>query len=459
MSTQQLEDLDFYVPVKNGEKFIGQCIEGILSQTYQPKRVIIYYTQSDDKTLAIIKKYPVEIRYLDASLSDTRNVALQELNADWIGSCDADVVLAPDWIETIWNKRHTGATILSGNTQEKINTAGDLFRSIISPHNWGQYDVYNPYMMVPDQIARRKRLIDIGSYQAGLFNYEDSEIAKRLKEAGDIIYYVAGAKATHLRSDNSLSILNLRWNYSFQRQVHLFENEVTWLKKIYNAIGMATLAWGKSKEHINWPLLQICLALPLHHFKRDAEYFCKKNDFIIKDTVDISQQNKLKEITEKLFPELAQEIWPTLQPFIKTQSFSAFCNIYIQFLKAALTYLGKNFSAFIPSTILQQLASIPTEKVPEYLFSKLEWEQNLQRLLQQSKKYFKSIELPLLDASHCQEATLAASHQGILSYQQKLLPSQDPIFTCRDLTERIAKHQKKILWTETFQGSSLISFY
>ncbi|QQR81155.1 MAG: glycosyltransferase family 2 protein [Deltaproteobacteria bacterium] len=230
-------DLDFYIPAKDSEKYIRPCLESIFKQTLQPRSVTLFlHTPCQDQTRAIAEEFPVTIREVNVPLSDVRNIAIHELTSEWIGCCDVDVVLEPQWLEKLWEKHQGNYTIIAGNTQERIKTFADTCRSILSPHNWGQFDVDNPYNFAPDMIVKRKRLIEIGGYKSGLFNYEDSEICQRLKQAGDLFYYVAGAHAIHIREDDFISWLNQRWNYSFPRQKELFESLDKFKRKIINNI-------------------------------------------------------------------------------------------------------------------------------------------------------------------------------------------------------------------------------
>lgn len=50
------------IPVKNGEQYIGECLDGIYHQQCQyPFEVIIIDSGSTDKTLSIIEKYPARL--------------------------------------------------------------------------------------------------------------------------------------------------------------------------------------------------------------------------------------------------------------------------------------------------------------------------------------------------------------------------------------------------------------
>ncbi len=45
------------VPAYNCGKFVGQCLESLVNQSYKNIEIIIVYDPSKDNTLEIIKKY------------------------------------------------------------------------------------------------------------------------------------------------------------------------------------------------------------------------------------------------------------------------------------------------------------------------------------------------------------------------------------------------------------------
>lgn len=407
-------DLDFYIPAKDSEKYIRPCLESIFKQTLQPRSVTLFlHTPCQDQTRAIAEEFPVTIREVNVPLSDVRNIAIHELTSEWIGCCDVDVVLSPDWLERLWEKREGPYTLISGNTQEQIKTFGDRCRSILSPHNWGKHDVDNPYNFAPDMIAKRQRLIDIGGYKRGLFNYEDSEICQRLKLQGDLFYYVSSAHATHIREDDFASWLNQRWNYSFPRQKELFSSPEKYKNKILNNIVLTTALFQKliliKEDHKN--LIDV-LQMPIHHFNRDLQYIEKNNPSIV---------NKLP--------------------------YDFFLKNYSIFFKEAYEALFQVKS----SEFIKEIYNT-------YAINDNEWQERISFIKNQAQSLFK-VDLdssPIINIYQIEKSRIP--QKGILYSRQKIFPSYEIFYTCKDLTEALASQKKKLLWTETFQGTTMIGF-
>jgi len=97
------------IPVKNGAATIGEQLEALSKQHYDgPWELLVVDNASTDDTRAIAEnwadRFP-KLRVLDASArpgsSYARNFGAQAADGDFIAFCDADDVVAPDWIAAL----------------------------------------------------------------------------------------------------------------------------------------------------------------------------------------------------------------------------------------------------------------------------------------------------------------------------------------------------------------------
>ncbi|MCH5180314.1 MAG: glycosyltransferase family 2 protein [Erysipelotrichales bacterium] len=97
------------VPMWNVENYVGDCIESILSQTYQGFEIILIDDGSTDNTLKICEKYSEKdsrIRLFHKShegVSSARNFGLDHSNCDYCMFVDSDDKLLPKAIELLVN--------------------------------------------------------------------------------------------------------------------------------------------------------------------------------------------------------------------------------------------------------------------------------------------------------------------------------------------------------------------
>lgn len=89
------------VPVYNAEKYLGKCIESIISQTYRNLEIILVDDGSTDHSLGICKEYAkkdkriIVVKQAHRGIVRTRQTGVKIAVGDFIGWADAD-----DWMES-----------------------------------------------------------------------------------------------------------------------------------------------------------------------------------------------------------------------------------------------------------------------------------------------------------------------------------------------------------------------
>lgn len=98
-------DFSILIPAYNAEKYIGRCIESILSQTYTDFEVIIIDDGSYDNTYKLCKQYAEKdprisiFKQKNIGVASTRNKLIQLAKGEWILFIDADDYIAPQYTE------------------------------------------------------------------------------------------------------------------------------------------------------------------------------------------------------------------------------------------------------------------------------------------------------------------------------------------------------------------------
>lgn len=85
----------------NGETYLRESIDSVLSQTYNNWEIIFWDNQSTDNSAKIFKSYKDNrLHYFLAeqftTLSRARNLAVSKANGEWINFLDCDDVLLPE---------------------------------------------------------------------------------------------------------------------------------------------------------------------------------------------------------------------------------------------------------------------------------------------------------------------------------------------------------------------------
>jgi len=108
--------ISFIIPVYKVEKYIDQCIESILNQTFQDFEVILIDDGSPDNCPAICDKFAKQdnrvkvIHKKNAGVDEARNTGIEAATGEWAYFVDSDDWLELDAAETLYNDAiRTGA--------------------------------------------------------------------------------------------------------------------------------------------------------------------------------------------------------------------------------------------------------------------------------------------------------------------------------------------------------------
>ncbi len=100
--SSNIPNISVVVPIYNGENYIGEAIESILSQTLMPIEIIIVNDGSTDKSLDVINNYLGSVDVINiphSGVSKARNVGITAAKGDWIAFLDSDDIWLPNKLE------------------------------------------------------------------------------------------------------------------------------------------------------------------------------------------------------------------------------------------------------------------------------------------------------------------------------------------------------------------------
>ena len=118
-----MEEISIIIPFYNGEKYIEQCLNSLINQTYRNIKIYCIDDGSTDKSADIIKRFMSidnRIYYTykqNGGVSSARNFGIDIVNSKWITFVDVDDTLPKDAIENYISKDMNNFDIIIG----KIN--------------------------------------------------------------------------------------------------------------------------------------------------------------------------------------------------------------------------------------------------------------------------------------------------------------------------------------------------
>jgi len=120
------------IPVYNSEKYLEECLESIVNQTYPNIEIIAVDDGSEDSSLDILEKYSNKIDVYsqqNQGLASSLNLGISNLKGNWLKWFSPDDVMFPNTIETLVTeaKKYDDNTIIYSNWNI-INDSGEPLR-------------------------------------------------------------------------------------------------------------------------------------------------------------------------------------------------------------------------------------------------------------------------------------------------------------------------------------------
>ena len=134
--------ISIIVPVYNAEKYLAECLNSLLNQTYKDIEIILINDGSTDGSGIICEQYEKKdsrILYIhqeNSGVSVARNSALDVVQGDYVCFVDSDDTVAPDYLQSLVNLSKGGAFAICGYTR-KQKSLGEKETSV------KEYDVKN----------------------------------------------------------------------------------------------------------------------------------------------------------------------------------------------------------------------------------------------------------------------------------------------------------------------------
>lgn len=253
--------ISIIVPVYNAEKYLANCLDTLIGQTYENFEIICVNDGSTDDSLSILRRYiekDSRIQLIDkvnGGVSQARNIGLQTATGEYIMFVDADDWISRDTcleiIGTICEYRADVVMWTYMSENEGTQSSKHLFSSDMV------FDEYECKMklhrrfigIIKDELAYpeladsfcpvwgklySKELIDksnarfvdlseIGTYEDGLFNLEVFGYVKKVVYLDRAFY--------HYRRDNTASVTHVYRKDLFNQWQNLFSKMAEYIEQ------------------------------------------------------------------------------------------------------------------------------------------------------------------------------------------------------------------------------------
>lgn len=228
-----MPNISVVVPVFNAEKYLSECIDSILSQTFTDFELLLINDGSKDNSGAICdeyahKDYRVKVFHKEnGGVSSARNLGLENAKGEWIAFVDSD-----DWIDkTMYQEMHDLAIL--DNADVVYCDINMVFYSHqvawkAANHDTNKIKFLNNYLASEwtslCNLLVRKSLFDSNQIKSpeGFPFAEDYHVSARLMYFAERISYLPKALYNYNRMNESSALHNFSPDhYDKERKVNL----------------------------------------------------------------------------------------------------------------------------------------------------------------------------------------------------------------------------------------------
>ncbi|MBR6699386.1 MAG: glycosyltransferase [Bacteroidaceae bacterium] len=205
--------LSVLVPCYNVEKYIRQCIESIINQSFSDLEIICLNDGSTDHTLDILKEYEAKdkritiIDKINSGYGATMNIGIDKARAKYIAIVESDDYIEKDMFHVLYHEAETNNLDIARCLYRKVNEVtgkeeiidespwfyevNKIFKPIntpniffIAPSIWAM--IYRKDFLIENNI----RFLETpgASYQDASFNFKVLSKAQRMKVVPNVLH-------------------------------------------------------------------------------------------------------------------------------------------------------------------------------------------------------------------------------------------------------------------------------
>lgn len=132
--------ISIITPVYNAEQYIKECIESVQAQSYENWELILVDDCSSDNSVHIIQEYLIDNRIklyknkVNKGPTETRNIALDVCNGDYITFLDSDDFWTKDKLEKQIRFMESNKLDMSHGNYYFCDIEGNILKQVVTDH-------------------------------------------------------------------------------------------------------------------------------------------------------------------------------------------------------------------------------------------------------------------------------------------------------------------------------------
>lgn len=195
MKSIKYPKISILLPVYNAEKYLSDCLNSLLNQTFHDFEIIAINDASTDSSLSILYKYSeIDSRikiYTNKSnlkLAATLNKGIQLSSAPLIARMDADDVAFPNRLEYQYYFMSNNPKVSICGTNIKVLGTDQIWEMPVSNSDIRATLVFNSPILHPTVIYRKYTICKYNGYNENIVYAQDYELWHRLSKDSKIVF-------------------------------------------------------------------------------------------------------------------------------------------------------------------------------------------------------------------------------------------------------------------------------
>ena len=229
--------LSFVIPAYNEEACLGSCLKSIQQEIEKKSydvEIIVVNNASTDKTKEAAQSFP-EVKVVDEPIKGlvrARRAGYLASVGDLIANIDADTRLPAGWIEKVFSEFSTNADLVALSGPYIYYDINNFINILVRGWYFAGYLHYllnklifrkSGLLQGGNFIVRRSAMEKIGGFNLKFDFYgEDSDVATRIKEVGEVKFTFQLPMYTSARRLKGEGLMASAWKYSINYLWTLF---------------------------------------------------------------------------------------------------------------------------------------------------------------------------------------------------------------------------------------------
>lgn len=224
----KLPFVSIVIPSRDSERTIGNLLDSIFSMNYSKRKYeVIVVDSSSDKTLQIIKKYPVKLirisRTNGINIALACNVGIKTSKGKFIAFVDSDCAVNKNWLRDLLRPFSNKGVVCVGG---KVITVGNIYdkysqhaykspiRNINKKYITDNSNFHKCMWPIGSNFMARKSILkEVSYFNETLQFYEEVDLFWRICKKGYKILLIPKARVKHIYKRSFLEMFKTYFRY------------------------------------------------------------------------------------------------------------------------------------------------------------------------------------------------------------------------------------------------------